>query len=50
MTVESCQARRHAGQPPTAPMGGGFAPTRGAGLPYVLCTERTGLPDLEVKP
>jgi hypothetical protein len=26
-------ARRHAGQPPTAPMGGGFTPTRGRGLP-----------------
>jgi hypothetical protein len=27
------QARRHAGQPPTAPMGGGFSPARGRGLP-----------------
>ena len=26
-------ARRHAGQPPTAPMGGGFSPARGWGLP-----------------
>ena len=29
-------ARRHAGQPPTAPLGGGFAPTRGRGLPSSL--------------
>jgi hypothetical protein len=26
-------ARRHAGQPPTAPMGGGFSPARGRVLP-----------------
>ncbi|MGP6085667.1 hypothetical protein [Antarctobacter jejuensis] len=29
-------ARRHAGQPPTAPQGGGFAPTLGRGLPFAL--------------
>ncbi len=29
-------ARRHAGQPPTAPPGGGFTPTRGRGLPLEL--------------
>ena len=28
---------RQAGQPPTAPPGGGFAPTRGRGLPSALC-------------
>ncbi|SFQ97768.1 hypothetical protein SAMN04515673_101524 [Poseidonocella sedimentorum] len=31
-TVER-SARRHAGQPPTAPMGGGFSPARGRALP-----------------
>ncbi|UOA27513.1 hypothetical protein DSM107133_02241 [Pseudosulfitobacter sp. DSM 107133] len=31
--------RRHAGQPPTAPPGGGFSPTRGRGLPYDLKSE-----------
>ncbi|ASM72560.1 hypothetical protein SULPSESMR1_01751 [Pseudosulfitobacter pseudonitzschiae] len=34
-----CFARRYAGQPPTAPMGGGFSPTRGRGLPYNLKRE-----------
>jgi len=29
-------ARGHPGQPPTAPMGGGFTPTRGRGLPFAL--------------
>ena len=33
-------ARRHAGQPPTAPMGGGFSPARGRGLPFARCIER----------
>ncbi len=26
-------ARRHAGQTPTAPQGGGYSPARGRGLP-----------------
>ncbi|SHF77100.1 hypothetical protein SAMN05444149_105377 [Pseudosulfitobacter pseudonitzschiae] len=34
-----CPARRYAGQPPTAPPGGGFSPTRGRGLPYDLKRE-----------
>ncbi len=34
-----CSARRLAGQPPTAPMGGGFTPTRGRGQPFVICTD-----------
>lgn len=33
-----CPARRHAGQPPTAP-GRGLLPTRGRGLPYDLKRE-----------
>lgn len=28
------KARRTAGQPPTAPLGGGFTPTRGRDLPF----------------
>ena len=34
-TPITCPARPQAGQPPTAPMGGGFTPTRGRGLPFV---------------
>jgi hypothetical protein len=34
-----CPVRRHAGQPPTAPPGGGFSPTRGRGLPCDLKSE-----------
>lgn len=33
-------ARRHAGQPPTAPMGGGFSPARGRGLRFARCIDR----------
>ena len=33
-------ARRAAGQPPTAPMGGGFSPARGLGLPLARCIDR----------
>ena len=46
-------ARRHAGQPPTAPFCqrqtsgltcGGFTPTRGRGLPFVLCSNLVDFP------
>lgn len=35
-------ARPQAGQPPSAPPGGGFAPTRGRGLPLALANTRGG--------
>ncbi len=34
ITSQSC-VRRNAGQPPAAPPGGGFTPTRGRKLPLV---------------
>jgi hypothetical protein len=39
MTLEFYPARRHAGQPPTAPLGGGFSPARGRGLPFAPCDD-----------
>lgn len=35
-------ARPQAGQPPSAPPGGGFAPTRGRGRPLALANTRGG--------
>ncbi len=40
MRSSICPARPQAGQPPTAPMGGGFTPTRGQGLPFEISFNR----------